>query len=149
MLFSMWRVVMDYFNIISKYFQRWSTRGQLLTPVAVKNRPKVTPKICTTPRNFELTQNVLSRSQILPRQQISGSMHAENLLKPRKPIDFRLSPCFEGSGYGPLVVHGPPTTHSPSIQLDYVKYFCRSAAIGLFEHYFNITCLGQRVRPLR
>ena len=77
MLFYIWRFVMDYFEIISKYFQGWCTRCRVLASVAVKNRRKVTQKICATPRNFEFTQNALSRSQILPRQQISGSIHAE------------------------------------------------------------------------
>ena len=77
MLFYIWRFVMDYFEIISKYFQRWGSRCRVFASVSVKNRQKITQKICATPRNFEFTQNALSRSQILPRQQISGSIHAE------------------------------------------------------------------------
>jgi hypothetical protein len=32
----------------------------------------------------------------------------------------------------PIGPHRIPIAHSPSIQLDYLKYFSRSAAIGLF-----------------
>ena len=48
MLFYIWRVVMDYFEIISKYFPRWGSRCRVFASVSVKNRQKITQTISKT-----------------------------------------------------------------------------------------------------
>ena len=133
---------MSYFEIISKYFQRWGCGCRLFSSVAVKNRRKATQKICATPRNFEFTQNALSRSRIL--QQISGSIHAETSATCRfSSFSVLRRVWIWASGW---CTTPPSHTHRTltSIQLDYLKYFGRSAAIELFLNYFEIIRLGQR-----
>ena len=99
---------MDYFEIISKYFQRWGSRSRVLPSVAVKNRRKVTQKSA----RLQETSNLRRMLCHVHKFYRDNRFLVQFTLKPRQPVDFRLSPCSEGSGYGPR--DGARRTHRPS-----------------------------------